>query len=149
MASLVAMAPFPDCATINIHFKSRRSRSYHRTKEKLAQSRGDVPALDEILEILTPLDPILFLVLQLRDRLPHDISKQINQPRFRLHFRAVGGERKAVLRDFQKGDAEGPNVRGDGVGFASDALRCHVVGGANEGVGVPFGTEFAADSEVA
>ena len=30
-----------------------------------------------------------------------------------------------------------------------DALRSHVVGGADEGVGVALGSEFAADAKVA
>lgn len=53
-----------------------------------------------------------------------------------------------MLSHFQKGNTEGPDVRGDGVRFASDALRCHVIGGADEGVGVPFGTELAANAKV-
>ena len=54
-----------------------------------------------------------------------------------------------MLSDLQKRDTEGPDVRGNGIGFASDALRCHVVGGADEGIGVPFGAKFAANSKVA
>lgn len=34
----------------------------------------NIPALNEILEILTPLDLILLLILQLRNVLAHDIS---------------------------------------------------------------------------
>lgn len=49
----------------------------------------------------------------------------------------------------EQGDAEGPDVRGDGVGLARDALGCHVVGGTDEGVGVAFRAELAADAEVA
>ena len=143
MVLLFVMVPFLGCATINIRFIS-----HHQDLGKLRKA-GYVPALDEIFEILTPLDPILLLVLQLRDRLPHYISKQINQSRLRLHFRAISGEWKAVLSHFQQSDTEGPDVRGDGVGFASNTLRGHVVGGANEGVGVPFGAELAANAEVA
>ena len=54
-----------------------------------------------------------------------------------------------MLSHFQKGDTEGPNVGRDGVGFASDALRGHIVGGADEGVGVPLGAKFAANAEIA
>ena len=54
-----------------------------------------------------------------------------------------------MLRHFQKCDAEGPDIGGDGVGFASNALRSHIVRGADKGVGVPFGAEFAANAEVA
>ena len=54
-----------------------------------------------------------------------------------------------MLRDFEQGDAERPDVGGDGVGLAGDALGRHVVGCADEGVCVAFGAEFAADAEVA
>lgn len=54
-----------------------------------------------------------------------------------------------MLGDFEEGDAQGPDVGGDGVGLARDALGGHVVGGADEGVGVAFGAEFAGDAEVA
>ena len=143
MALLFAMVPFPSCATINIRFVS-----HHQDSRKLREA-GYVPALDEIFEIFAPLNPILLLILQLRDRLPHYICKQINQPRLWLHFRAIGGEWKAMLSDFQKSDTKGPDVRCDCVGFARDALRGHVVRGADEGVGVPFGAKLAANAEVA
>ena len=54
-----------------------------------------------------------------------------------------------MLRHFQKSDPEGPDIRGDGVGFASNALRSHIVRGANKGVGVPFGAKLAANAKVA
>lgn len=54
-----------------------------------------------------------------------------------------------MLGDFQEGDAEGPDVGGDGVGLAGDALGRHVVGGADEGVCVAARAEFAGDAEVA
>ena len=106
-------------------------------------------ALNEVFESLTPFNPMLLFIFQLRNRLPHNISQQINQPCPRLHLRPIGRERKPVLRDFEQGDAQGPDVGGDGVGLAGDALGGHVVGGADEGVGVAFGAEFAADAEVA
>ncbi len=81
--------------------------------------------------------------------MPHDIRQQIDQSRLRLHLRPVGWEGEAVLGHLEQGHAEGPDVRGDGVGLARDALGRHVVGGADEGVGVAFGAEFAADAEVA
>lgn len=54
-----------------------------------------------------------------------------------------------MLGDLEEGDAERPDVGGDGVGLAGDALRGHIVGGADEGVGVAAGAELAADAEVA
>lgn len=53
-----------------------------------------------------------------------------------------------MLCHFEQGDAEGPHVRGDGVGLAGDALGRHVVGGADEGVCVAAGAEFARDAKV-
>jgi len=58
-------------------------------------------ALDKVLEALTPLDALGWLVFQLGDRLAHDVRKQVNQTSSRLHFCAVRGEREAMLRDFQ------------------------------------------------
>ena len=92
---------------------------------------------------------MLLLILQLRNRLPHNIRQEINQACPRLNLRPIRWERKAVLRNFEQRDAKGPNVRGDGVGLAGDALGGHVVGRADEGVGVAFGPEFATDAEVA
>lgn len=54
-----------------------------------------------------------------------------------------------MLGDFQQGDAEGPDVGGDGVGLPRDALGRHVVRGADEGVCVAASAEFAGDAEVA
>ena len=137
------MVPSPGCATVILRFLSQ-----HQELGKLRKA-GYVPALNEILEIFTPFDPIILFILQLWDRLPHYISKQINQSRLWLHFRAIGGEWEAVLSHFQKGDTKRPDIGGDGVRFARDSLWGHVVGRANEGVCVPFGAEFAADAEVA
>ena len=106
-------------------------------------------AFDEILEAIPPLDVVLRLVFQLRDRLPHDIREQIDEAGARLHFGAVGREGEAVLRDLQKGDAERPYVRRDGVGLSLDALRGHIVGCADEGSGFALGAEFAGYAEVA
>ena len=54
-----------------------------------------------------------------------------------------------MLGDLEQGDAQRPHVRGDGVRLARDALRRHVVRGADEGVGVAARAELAADAEVA
>ena len=112
-------------------------------------ARGYVPALDEILEVVRPLDARLGLILQLRDRLPHDVGEQIDQARPGLHLGPVGGEGEAVLGDLQERDARAPHVGGDGVALARDTLRGHVVGRADEGVCVAFRSELAAHAEVA
>ena len=115
-------------------------------------------ALNKVLEIIRPFDPVLRLVLQLRNRLPDNIREQVNQPGFGVGglvvvgaggVGVVGGEGEAVLDDLEEGDAERPDVGGDGVALALDAFGGHVVGGADEGVGVAFGAEFAGDAEVA
>ena len=62
-------------------------------------------ALDKILETLTPFDAVFFFILQLRNRLPHDIGQEIYQTCSWLHFRPVRWEWEAVLRDFEKSDA--------------------------------------------
>lgn len=105
--------------------------------------------LNKVLEHVAPLDPIIGLIFQFRNWLGDDIRKKIDQTGARLHLGAVGGEREAMLRNLQQCHAQRPDVRGDGVGLALDPLGRHVVGGANEGVGVSFGAEFAADAKVA
>ena len=138
------MVPSPGCATVSCS-------SLLVTASRIGKLRkaGYVPALNEILEIFTPFDPVILFILQLWDRLPHYVSKQINQSSLWLHLCAIGGEWKAVLSHFQKGDTKRPDIGSDGVGFARNSLWGHVVGRANEGVGIPFSAEFAADAEVA
>ncbi len=119
------------------HDKERRRRRKH------------VPALDEILKVLTPPNPLLHLILQLRNRLSDDIRQEIDQSGSRLHLRAIGWKRETMLGDLEQGDAERPDVRGDGVRLTGDALGSHVVRRADEGVCVALCAEFAADSEIA
>ena len=111
------------------------------------------PTLNKILKILAPPNLRLAiprrLILQLRQRLSHNVLDDIDQARSWLHFGAVGGEGETVLGYFEESNAEGPDVGGDGVGLAGDSLRSHVVGGADEGVSVAAGAEFAGDAEVA
>ena len=54
-----------------------------------------------------------------------------------------------MLRDLEQRHAEGPDVAGDGVALARDALGRHVVAGADKSVGVAAGAELAADAKVA
>ena len=54
-----------------------------------------------------------------------------------------------MLCYFKQRHAKGPDVGGDGVGLTCDALRRHVIGSAYEGIGVVFGSVFAAYAEVA
>ena len=54
-----------------------------------------------------------------------------------------------MLGDFEQGDAKRPDVRGDGVGLARDTLGGHIVGCANEGVGITLSAKLATDTEIA
>lgn len=114
-----------------------------------------IPAFDKVFETLTPLDALALLalrwllVLQLGDRLPYYISKQIDESGSGLHLGAIGWEGKAVLGDFKKADTEGPDIGCDCIGLAGDTLRSHVVGSADERVGVAFRTELAGHAEIA
>ena len=54
-----------------------------------------------------------------------------------------------MLRHFEERYPQGPDVRGDGVGLPGNALGRHVIGGADECVGIAAGAEFAANAEVA
>ena len=134
-------------AVLAFTFEREEKMGWEREREE------HVPAFDKVLEIGAPFDLRLvatrWLIFQLRQRLPHDILDNIDQARPRLHVGAVGGEGEAVLRDLEKGDAQRPDVGGDGIGLPGDALGRHVVGRADKGVGVAAGAELAADAEVA
>lgn len=109
----------------------------------------DVPALNKVLEVFAPFDLLVRLILELGNRLAHDVCQQINETSARLHFRAVCWEGEAMLGDFEQCDAERPDVRCDGVGLSCNAFRRHVIRCADESVCVALGTELAADTEVA
>lgn len=117
-------------------------------KRKEERKTLNPPTLDEILEVFAPFDAVLRFILQLGDRLTDDIGEEIDQARAGLHFGTVRGERKPVLGHFEKGNAQGPHVRGDGVGLAGDSFRSHVVRGADERVGVALGAKLPADAKV-
>jgi hypothetical protein len=106
------------------------------------------PALNKVLEIFGPRDAISGFIFQLRNWLANNIRKEVDETGAGLHLCSIGREGKAVLSDFEERDAEGPDVRGNGIGLARDAFRGHVVRGADEGVGVAFGAELAADAKV-
>lgn len=89
------------------------------------------------------------LVFQLGDRLTDDISKKVDKTRAGLHFSPVGRKREPVLGDFEQRHPQGPDIRGDCVRLTRDSFGGHVVRCSDEGVGVAFGAEFAADAKVA
>lgn len=112
-------------------------------------TRENMPTLNKILKRITPPNPMLQLILQLRNRLPDNIRQEIDQAGPRLHLRPVGREREPVLGHLQQRDAQGPDIRRDGVGLALDALGRHVVRRPDEGIGVALGAEFPAHAEIA
>ena len=114
---------------------------------------GRLPALDKVLERVAPLDlgfiAVSRLVLQLRQRLAHDVLDDVDESGARLHLGPVGREREPVLRDLQQRHAERPDVRVDGVGLPGDPFRRHVVRGSDESVRIPSRSELAAYAKVA
>src|SRR5262245_16357838 len=85
------------------------------------------PALDKVLEVVGPEYLVIRLVLELGDRLPHDICQEVDEAGAGLHLRAVCREGEAMLGDLQERDARRPDVGRDGVRLARDSLRRHVV----------------------
>ncbi len=117
---------------------------------KREERRGDgIPALNKVLEVGTPQDVRLRLVLELRDGLPDDVRQQVDQTGLGLHLSPVRGEREPVLSNLEQGHAGRPDIRGDGVRLARDALGRHVVAGSDEGIRLAFGTEVAGNAKVA
>jgi hypothetical protein len=110
--------------------------------------KGHIPAFDEVLEVVTPLDPRLGFILQFRDLLPNDIGKEINKSCTGLHLCAVGREGEPMLCHFEKCDAGTPNIGCDRVRLAGDSFWCHVVGCSDEGVGISFRSELTANPEI-
>lgn len=132
---------------------ARRGGSFSRLGDISKGERNlvatDIPAFNKVLEVLRPANAILWLVLQLGYRLADNISEKIDQPSSRLHLSSIGREGESVLGDFQQGHAQRPDVGSNGVRLASDTFWCHVVGGADERIGVTLGAELAADTKVA
>ena len=58
-------------------------------------------AFDKILHAVTPLDLIVWLILQLRYRLSNNVCQQINQTCLWLRIGPVRGEWEPVLGDFE------------------------------------------------
>lgn len=120
---------------------SQRSSSH-------AKKHQNVRAFNKILETFAPFDPMLRFVLQLRDWLSDDVREEVNQTRSRLHLRAIRGKGESMLGHFQQRHPQRPDVGRDGVGLPGDPLRRHVVGGADERIGIAFGAEFAAHPKI-
>lgn len=133
---------------------ARRGGSFSRLKD-VSEGKGnpvatdDIPAFDKVLEVLGPLDAVLGLVLQLGYRLADNIGEKIDQPGSRLHLRPIGREGEPMLRNLQQGHTQRPDVRSDGVRLTCDTFWRHVVGGADERIGIALGAELAADTKVA
>ena len=108
-----------------------------------------VPTLNEVLEVLTPLDLLVRLVLQLGNRLTDNVRQQIDQTSTWLHFRAVRREGEAVLRDLKQCNTERPDVGCDGIRLPCDTFGRHVVRCADESVGIALGAELATHTKVA
>lgn len=107
-----------------------------------------LPTLDEILEVITPLDSIFWFILQLGNRLTHNICQQVNQPSPWLHFCAICREREAMLGHFQQRYTGAPNVRGNGVALSRNSFRSHVIARSDERICIAFCAELARDTEI-
>lgn len=107
------------------------------------------PAINEILEVIRPNNVVLRFVLELGNGLSHNICEEVNQASPRIHFRAVCGEWKPVLCDFQERDTETPHITRDRVTLACNAFWGHVVGRSNEGICVSLGAKFSRHSKIA
>jgi len=110
---------------------------------------NNIPTLNKEFEILAPEDICIGLVFQLGDGLADDVGKEVDKASPGLHLGAIGGEGKSVLSNLEKCDTRRPDVGCDGVRLASNTLRCHVVAGADERVGLALCTEITRHTKVA
>ena len=63
------------------------------------------PARNKVLEVITPFDSQVWLILQLWNRLPDDICQQINQASARMAAAIIRlAKRKPVLCNFKESD---------------------------------------------
>lgn len=70
--------------------------------EESVKDHWNIPAFNEVLEIIRPANIVLRLIFQFGNRLSHDICKEIDETGTGLHLRSVGGEGESVLCDFQQ-----------------------------------------------
>ena len=123
--------------------------SGRRRQERKEEREKNIPALDKVLEIVAPKDVSVGLVLELGRGVLDDVGQQVQRSGAGLHLGAVGREGEAMLGNLEQGDAGRPDVGRDSVRLPRDALRGHVVAGADEGAGVSLGAELAGHAEVA
>lgn len=61
-----------------------------------------IPAFNEILEVIRPANIVLRLIFQFRNRLSHDICKEVDETSAGLHLCSVRREGESVLCNFQQ-----------------------------------------------
>lgn len=110
---------------------------------------GDIPAFNKVFKVVAPKNPVVRLILEFRDWLANNISQEVNQYRFGLHFCAVSRERETMLGNLEQRHTQRPDVRRDGIRLARDPLGRHIVRRADKRVGIALGPKFAADPEIA
>lgn len=109
---------------------------------------SNVPTLDEVLEVVTPSELVFGLVLQLRNWLPHDVRKQIDETSPRVHLCAICWKWETMLSNLKQSDAQAPDIARDCVALTRDSLRCHVVTRADESVRVALGAKLATNTKI-
>lgn len=123
------------------------------TVSQLSSSQSIAPlnvrAFNEILETFAPFDPVFRFILQFRDGLSDDIREQLDQTGSRLHLRTIRGEGESMLGHLKQCHPQRPYVGRDSVGLPGDPFGSHIIGSANECVGVAFGAEFTAHAKIA
>lgn len=83
------------------------------------KGRGrDARSLEKILDGLGPLGSLV--IGENRGVHLDDVAEELDRPEWRL---ALGGKREAAGGDLVQGEAEGPDVGGDGIGGTGDPLR--------------------------
>jgi hypothetical protein len=129
LTRLARISIIQGCSSIR-QGEARREGSFSRLfpiSGVISMGKGHIPAFNEILEVVTPLNPRFGFIFQFRDLLPNDIGKEIDKSCTGLHLRAVGREGEPMLCHFEKCDAGTPNIGCDRVGLAGDSFWCHVV----------------------
>lgn len=84
-----------------------------KEREKYQNNHQNIPAFNEILEVIRPANIVLRLILEFGNRLSHDVCKEIDETGAGLHLRPVCREGESMLCNFQKGHAQRPNIRRD------------------------------------
>lgn len=148
------------CSSCCVLLKTAPMSAQLQTSHPRHERESHLPACNKVFKVVAPLDPKLWLIFELRNRLPHNVREQVNQPRPCMPPSILRlPERKPVLCNLEQRHAQRPDIRRDGIRVALDAFRlfstsaiksrqrkhchtyCHIVRRPNERIRISLGSD--------